>query len=216
MARRPHNIIKWKNLRMFMNTNFKTHSAAIGWVGILAVTAFIAMWLACYQADSSWTWGYNSLSDFGISYGTPAANYFNYGMVTVGALLAVYGIGRLQYNKKKGGYAAGGIFLAMAGFTILLIGLLTKDVQSADYHNFFAVLTAMFLALALIAITVQEYKDGMVLPLGVSIFVVVAIAAFALLFNFAKFEVYAIVAGLLWVAIDAAIMIATGIKEGRQ
>ena len=201
---------------MFMNTDYRTHSAAIGWVGIIAVTAFVAMWLACYQADSSWTWGYNSISDFGISYSTAAANYFNYGMLTVGALLAVYGIGRLQYNKKKAGYAAGGIFLAMAGFTLLLIGLFTKDIQSADYHNFFALLTAMFLALALISITAQEYLDGMVFPLAVAIFVVVAIASFALLFNFAKFEVYAAVAGLIWVAMDAAIMVASGIREGKQ
>ena len=190
---------------MFMNTDYRTHSAAIGWVGIIAVTAFVAMWLACYQADSSWTWGYNSISDFGISYSTAAANYFNYGMLTVGALLAVYGIGRLQYNK-----------LAMAGFTLLLIGLFTKDIHSADYHNFFAVLTAMFLALALISITAQEYLDGMIFPLAVAIFVVVAIGSFALLFNFAKFEVYAAVAGLIWVAMDAAIMVATGIREGKQ
>ena len=198
-----------------MNTDFKTHSAAVGWVGIIAVTAFIAMWLACYMADSSWTWGYNSITDFGISYGTAAANYFNYGLVTVGALLAVYGIGRLQYNKKRAGYAAGGIFLAMAGFTIVAIGLFTKDFQNADIHNFFAVLTATFLALALISITVQEYKEGMIFPLGVAIFVVLAIASFALLFNFAKFEVYAIVAGLIWVLMDAAIMVVAGIKEGK-
>lgn len=197
-----------------MNTDAKTHSAAVGWVGIIAVVAFIVMWLACYGADSSWTWGYNSLSDFGISYGTDAAAFFNYGLMISGALLGAYGIGRLQYNKGKAGYAAGGALLALAGFSMVGIALLTKDVQGADYHNLFAYMAALFISISLIVIAVQEYRDNMVFPVGVAIMLLIAVVCFALMFNFAKFEVYAIIAALIWVLMDSAVLIKTGIQEG--
>lgn len=197
-----------------MNTEAKTHFTAIGWVGVIAVVAFCVMWLACLSADSSWSWGNNSLSDFGVSR-TDAADYFNYGLVIAGALLALYGIGRLQTNQKKLGFSVGGALLTLTGFAVVLIGMLTKDVDSGNFHDFFGILTIIFLSCAIIAITVQEYYDGRILPVGISLVIIFAVIGFAILFEFEEFEVWAIVAAMIWVLMDAALMIAAGIKEGQ-
>lgn len=198
-----------------MNTEVKTHSTAIGWVGVIAVVAFCIMWLACLGADSSWSWGNNSLSDFGVSH-TDAADYFNYGLVIAGALLALYGVGRLQTSQKKIGFSIGGALLTLTGFAVILIGMLTKDIDSGNYHDFFGILTIIFLAVAVIAITAQEYLDGRILPVGVSLVLIFAVASFAIVFDFEEFEVYSIVACLIWVLMDAALMIAAGIQEGKE
>jgi hypothetical membrane protein len=198
-----------------MNMFNKTPSSAFGWVGIIAVAAFCIMWLACYAADGTWVWGYNSITDFGIS-NTAAADYFSYGLVIAGAFLALYGVGRLQTCNGKPGYAAGGCLLALTGIAIIVIGLLTKDVHSADYHNFFAILAGVFLSASVLAIAIQQYYCGKVLPVGVALVIVLAVIVFAYEFNFAKFEVYAIVAALIWVAMDAALMVKSGISGGAQ
>ena len=198
-----------------MNTEVKTHSAAVGWVGIVAVAAFCIMWLACYQADSSWKWGVDAISEFGVS-STVAADYFVYGLVIVGALLAAFGIGKVQCSQKKYGYVVGGTLLAIGGLVLVLIGLLTKDVADGDYHNFFAWMLAVLFCMAVLVITVQEYLDGNVLSVGISMILIFAVAAFAILFEFEKFEVYAIVLALVWVVLNSATMIVKGIKEGKS
>ena len=90
-----------------MNADAKKHAAAFGWFGVLAVAVFSIIWLACYSVDTSWVWGKNSISDFGIS-DTDAASFFKYGCAIVGVLLAIFGIGEVV-NKKKFGYVFSGI-----------------------------------------------------------------------------------------------------------
>ncbi len=197
-----------------MNTEVKTHSAAVGWVGIVAVAAFCIMWLACYQADSSWKWGVDAISEFGVS-STAAADYFVYGFVIAGALLAAFGIGKVQCSQRKYGYVIAGTLFAISGIALVLVGILTKDVASGDYHTFFAWMLAVLFAVAVIVTVVQEYLDGNVLSVGVSMVLLFAAASFAILFEFEKFEVYAIILAMVWIILNSAVMIMNGIKGGK-
>lgn len=198
-----------------MNTEVKTHSAAVGWIGIIAVVAFCIMWLACYRADSSWTWCVDTLSEFGVS-STAAANYFAYGLVISGALLAVFGVGKVQCSQGKIGYNVGGALLAISGFALVLVGLLTKDVSNGDYHTFFAWMLATLFLVAVIVIVIQEYLDGHVLSVGIGMVMLFAIVSFAALFSFEKFETSAILLALGWVVLNSVMMIINGIKEGKS
>lgn len=197
-----------------MNTEVQTHSTATGWIGIIAVAAFCIMGLACYQADSSWTWCVDTLSEFGVS-PTAAANYFACGLVISGALLAVFGIGKVQCSQGKLGYNVSGALLAISGFALILVGLLTKDVANGDYHTFFAWMVAILFLAAVIVTVFQEFFDGNVLSVGISIVLLAAIASFAAMFSFEKFEAYAIALALIWVALNSVMMIISGIKEGK-
>lgn len=197
-----------------MKTDVKNHSAAFGWVGIAAVAAFSIMWLACFQADGFWTWGVNTLSDFGIS-ATVAADYFNYGCILCGALVAIYGIGKI-HSQKLTGYKVSGSMFALAGICLVMVGIFTKDFHNGDYHSVFACLTFIFLTAALLAGAIQQYYEGMVFPVGVAMIILMSLILCAIQFTFAKAEVYSIVAALIWIVLDAGLMIKSGIKGGKQ
>ncbi|MCQ2078989.1 MAG: DUF998 domain-containing protein [archaeon] len=197
-----------------MNTDVKNHSVAFGWVGIAAIAAFCIMWLACFQADGFWTWGVNSLSDFGVS-ATAAADYFNYGCIVCGVLFAIYGVGKIHYARATG-YQVSGIMFVLAGICFVMVGIFTKDFHHGDYHYFFAVLSFIFFTAALLAGAIQQYYDGMVLPVGAAIIILLTVILMGMTFTFAEAEVWAAVAFLIWGIIDAGLLIATGIKGGKQ
>lgn len=197
-----------------MNTSVKNSSAAFGWVGIVAAVAFIVMWIACYQADSSWTWGVDALSNFGVS-GTDAADYFNYGCVISGILLAIYGVGKAQSSNVKG-YTVAGIMLALTGICVMAVGVFTNDVHNGDYHDFFAILASVFMFAGIIATAIQQYYDGLVIPVGIAMIFCLAIIMCTLVFNPEKYEVYSIVIALFWIIMDGALMVALCPKGGKQ
>ncbi len=197
-----------------MNTEVRTHSVAVGWVGIIAAVTFCIMGLACHQADSSWRWCVDAFCEFGVS-STAAADYFAYGLVVTGALLAVFGIGKAQCGAGKYGYMVGGILFAISGFVLVLVGLLTKDIADGNYHKFFTWMVVFLFVVSVIATVLQEYYDGKIISVGLSMVMLLAVATFAILFEFEKFEAYAITLALLWIVMNSAVMILNGIKEGK-
>ena len=142
-----------------MNADAKKHAAAFGWFGICAGVAFCFMWLACYGADSSWEWGTNALSDFGVS-DTDAATYFEWGCVISAILLAFFGVGEALNDKRKSGYLAEGILLALAGICLIFVGFYDSDYEGGDIHEFFAVLAATLFAFAAASWAAQTWYDG--------------------------------------------------------
>ena len=192
-----------------MNANVNNHSAAFGWIGVIAVTAFCVMWLMCYLADSSWTWGINTISDFGVS-NTAAADYFNYGVMIVGMILAVYGLGKTQSPAVAS--RVGGNLIAFGGIFIALMGVTTVDVNNGDYHKFVALIGATLLFLGLLICAAQNYLDGKVLVVGVAICAFILMFLCAVVFGYAKGEVYCLVIAAAWGLFDAIFMIVDGIK----
>ncbi|MBO4502050.1 MAG: hypothetical protein J5707_00105 [Candidatus Methanomethylophilus sp.] len=193
-----------------MNANVNNHSAAFGWIGVLAVTAFCAMWLICYLADSSWTWGINTISDFGVS--SAAADYFNYGVVLFGMILAVYGLGKTQSSAVTS--RVSGNLIAIGAIFIALMGLFTVDIQNGDYHKLVALVGAGLLVLGLMLSAVQSYFDGKILAVGFAIGIFIAMFFCATQFGYAKGEVYCLVLAVIWGLVDSAFMITDGINNG--
>ena len=211
---RPHhyNLIFRKAITDSMNANVNNHSAAFGWIGVLAVTAFCVMWLMCYLADSSWTWGTNTISDFGVS--ADAADYFNYGIIVVGMILAVYGLGKTQGSAVASRIS--GNLIAIGGIAIALMGVLTVDIQNGDYHKFVALIGASLVFLGLMIGAAQNYFDGKVLPVGIAMAIFIAMFFCAIEFGYAKGEVYCLVLAAVWGLVDAIFMIVDGIHKGAE
>ena len=194
-----------------MNADAKKHAAAFGWFGICAGVAFCFMWLACYGADSSWEWGTNALSDFGVS-DTDAATYFEWGCVISAILLAFFGVGEALNDKRKSGYLAAGILLALAGICLIFVGFYDSDYEGGDIHEFFAVLAATLFAFAAASWAAQTWYDGKVIVAGAAV-VLFCVSLFSA-FGFAEeeWEVISIVAGLVWLFIAASYTIGVNVQ----
>lgn len=192
-----------------MNANVNNHSAAFGWIGILAVTAFVVMWLMCYLADSSWTWGSNTLGDFGIS-ATAAADYFNYGMIVVGMILSVYGLGKTQSSATIN--RVGGNLIALGGIAVALVGITSVDAPQADYHKLVALVGFFLIVIGLLLASVQRYYEGKVLAVGLAIIAFIVMFFATTQYGYEEGELYAVIIVALWGLVDAIFMIVDGIN----
>ena len=192
-----------------MNANVNNHSAAFGWIGILAVTAFTVMWLMCYLADSSWTWGSNTLGDFGIS-ATAAADYFNYGMIVVGMILSVYGLGKTQSSATIN--RVGGNLIALGGIAVALVGITSVDAPQADYHKLVALVGFFLIVIGLLLASVQRYYEGKVLAVGLAIIAFIVMFFATTQYGYEEGELYAVIIVALWGLVDAIFMIVDGIN----
>ena len=184
----------------------KKHTAAFGWFGLLAVAAFVVMWLACIGADTSWVWGSDPISDFGVS-DTDAATFFKYGMVLTGALAAVFGVGE-TFNKSQFGYILSGIMLILCGICMAFVGVFTSS--TGDLHLMFAYMAGIFAAAA------QYWSCGKYVPAGITIVLFCIAAASAFAYDFAHFEVIAITMILVWLAMNAAMTIASSLGNKQE
>lgn len=194
-----------------MNADAKKHPAAFGWFGVLAVAVFSIVWLACYSADTSWVWGENSISDFGIS-DTDAASFFKYGCAIAGILLATFGIGEIV-NKKQTGYVFSGVMTVLTGICLVIVGFVTLDYKGGDLHDFFAILAAVFAAATVVSWAAQTWKCGHEILAGVSIILFCTVLACMFAYHFEKFEVIALVLALIWYGLYSASTIAYNTKE---
>ena len=192
-----------------MNANVNNHSAAFGWIGILAVTAFAVVWLMCYLADSSWTWGSNTLGDFGIS-ATAAADYFNYGMIVVGMILSVYGLGKTQSSATIN--RVGGNLIALGGIAVALVGITSVDAPQADYHKLVALVGFFLIVIGLLLASVQRYYEGKVLAVGLAIIAFIVMFFATTQYGYEEGELYAVIIVALWGLVDAIFMIVDGIN----
>ena len=194
-----------------MNADAKKHAAAFGWFGVLAVAVFSIIWLACYSVDTSWVWGKNSISDFGIS-DTDAASFFKYGCAIVGVLLAIFGIGEVV-NKKKFGYVFSGIMVVLTGICVIIVGFADLNYKGGDIHHFFAILAAIFAAASAIAWSAQSWKCGREVVAGIPIVLSCVVLACLFAYPFEKFEVIAMVMALIWYGLYSAGTIGYNVKE---
>ena len=92
--------------------------AAARLYGLLAVLA------ATFLAGAEFSWSSNALSDLGIS---SVANIFNYSLILVGILNAVFAIGLMQAYGKNALFKIGSIILVLGGLSLSLVGVLTED-----------------------------------------------------------------------------------------
>ena len=106
--------------------NATTHNpAAFAVVGIVAAALFAVMWIIMAEGDPTWVLGENTLSDLGISINDDVATEFKYTCMITGILLLVFGAGKAYCE--NGASTASGVFAAIAGVFIVLVGLYNKD-----------------------------------------------------------------------------------------
>lgn len=198
-----------------MEADSTKHAAAFGWVGLLAVVAFAVTWLACFSVDPSWVWGTDSISRFGVS-DTDAADYFRYGCIATGALLAVFGTGLVYSMSGRAGMVIAGVLFLIAGVCIILCGNYTLDYEGGDIHRFFAAMAGMLVLGASIAAAAYIWKSGHIGLGGIAVSLFMITFAAALAFGFEEFEAYAAVCGMIWIGLVGAYQVGSNLTEGEN
>ncbi len=96
-----------------------------GLVGTVAgLYGLLAVFAATVLAGAEFSWSRNALSDLGIS---SVANIFNYSLILVGILNAVFAVGLIQAYARNTLFKIGGIILVLGGVSLSLVGVLTED-----------------------------------------------------------------------------------------
>ena len=187
----------------------KDHSTAFAWVGLIGVAVFIIAWMSAEAVDTAWQFGINKLSELGVS-STDASLYFNYGCRIAGILLAIFGIGRAVYGKNAG-QSLGGVFLFVGGVALALVGVFTMD--DGDVHKFVAVAAALFIFLAMIAITAGNWAAGRKIFAGLGVVIVIMLTAMLFAYDTAGLESYGIILAMIWFISESANMIISSRKN---
>jgi len=181
----------------------KDRSIAFAWFGMIGVAVFIMVWLCAAAADTTWQFGTNTLSEFGVSK-TDASLYFNYGCMITGILVAAFGAGRALYAKNIG-HSAGGVLLVLGGAALALVGVYTMD--DGDIHKYVAVSAALFIFLSMIAMAAGNWYANRKALAGIGIVFVFLLIAMCMSYEVAKLEAYGIIIAMIWFLLESVNMI---------
>ena len=121
--------------------------------GISGAFLFSVVWILAVSADTTWTFGINTLSDLGVSSVAIAADLFNFGCISTGLLMMVFGLGKTRSPYPHD--SASGVLFMIAGLFLALVGVFPSD--NRDIHLFVAY---TFFTVATIAIVVSVVGDG--------------------------------------------------------
>ncbi len=186
--------------------NATTHNpAAFAVVGIVAAALFAVMWIIMAEGDPTWVLGENTLSDLGISINDDVATEFKYTCMITGILLLVFGAGKAYCE--NGASTASGVFAAIAGVFIVLVGLYNKDYEGGDLHNTFAYLLFIFLAIAAVCSMFGDHAEGKKINAAITAALVLIVVAAVVGKDLAYVEAVAAVACIVWIAAESVKMI---------
>lgn len=167
-------------------------------IGILAAFVFAVILVVAANADSSWVYGENMLSDLGISSVQMTADLFNYGCIIVGILVFVYGIGKAYCETKCN--RASGCMLAITGIFLILIGYIHSDFGNGNTHDTIAVLLFLFLFVAMVLSAIGDWRDGYRLNSALSVIMILIVMASMVGMNLESIEVIFVACALVWLA----------------
>lgn len=179
-------------------TENKGSQSVVAAAGIIGAFAFCVLWMIAVFADPSWTFGENTISDLGISESETAKVAITIGCIITGAVMALFGIGKVWNGKSA--IAAAGVFICMAGIFLALVGVFNKDV--GDIHKFIAYLFFICATLGIVIGAIGDYKIGNSLFAATAGgLVVIAFASYFIL-SCAGWEVISVICILAWFVID--------------
>jgi len=176
-----------------MATKVKS-AAPLSFIAILVGALVPILFAIAIFTDGYWEFNFNTLSDLGISYNETAAGIFNWTCICAGALIAIYGIGKMLL---KSGYdAANGLILAVGGIFLLSIGIVTENYSE---HYIFAYCYFVTMAIAILVGAAGDVKNGRNITVAITAMVIVIVLAAAIGFNIAGLEVVSVVAMCVWI-----------------
>lgn len=187
-------------------SNIRTAAA----VGLTGIAVFSICWICAVVSDSSWIFGVNMSSDLGVS-DTNAHYFFNYGCMSAGILIYIYGILAAYFSGSTLDRISY-VLIALAGMFLIGVGIFTEDVgwphNLCAYSLFISISISALIRLILYVI----YKNT--LSAVVTAVLILLIVVIALTQTFPFLEASAVILIMIWIALNCLISILEMKKEG--
>jgi len=171
---------------------------SVGIIGLTAVVIFGLGWLLATLVDTTWVFGQNMLSDLGATT-NDARNYFNLGCFFGGILVMIAGIG-IASMKKHRIYVAAGVFAAIAGAFLAMIGLFPTD--TGNTHDMFAYGLFATGIIGMIIMCAGDWRYGRVIFGGLTMIFLAIIVVTYLVESTEYTEGVAVIVFLVWFAMS--------------
>lgn len=178
----------------------KIGPAGFGIAAVCGAFIFSVAWIVAACGDASWILGEDTLSMLGISDVQVSADAFNYACIITGVLFAIFGFGKLGFE--KGCNRASGAMIIIAGIALLGIGIFTKDFGNGNAHLIVAYLFFLFLALSVILSGIGDYKEKKTIPVAATVILFMISFGSIAFQSLAMIEAITVACALLWAVVQ--------------
>lgn len=163
------------------------------YIALVMPFVFTALWILAALVDGEWRFGFDSLSEMGISDDTVGAFLFNFACIISGISGIVFGFGIFAYGKSV--IRLGG---AMFTFSLLFLSLVgVFNLHFGDVHYFVASTFGLVLGISFVFLSLKDW--GHILYLVADVIFITVCIVFTLDTPFEVWEPALIISSMVWI-----------------
>ena len=160
---------------------------------------FAVIWILAAAIDGKWVFGWNALSDMGVSMNPASRVIFNYGCVLTGVFGSVFGYGMAKHE--RGWLFITGVLTMIGPLFLMGVGAIPESLETP--HITCASLFGAFAAVAMITSAVGDWTRGMKYYTLSAVILLIICGLSQLTGIFGFYEAVCIICILIWVYIQA-------------
>ena len=165
------------------------------YIALVMPFVFVALWIASALVDGEWRFGYNSLSEMGISDDTVGAFLFNFACIISGISGIVFGFGIFAYGKSV--IRLGGALFTISHLFLSLVGVF--NLNFGDVHYFVASTFGLVLGISYVFLSLKDWGHWLYLIVDI-VFITVCVV-FTVDTPFTVWEPALIISAMVWIFI---------------
>ncbi len=163
------------------------------YIALVMPFVFTALWISSALVDGEWRFGFDSLSEMGISDDTVGAFLFNFGCITSGISGIIFGFGIFAYGKSV--IRLGGALFTFSLLFLSLVGVF--NLHFGDVHYFVASTFGLVLGISYVFLSLKDW--GHIVYLIVDVTFIAVCIIFTLDTPFTVWEPTLIISSMVWI-----------------
>lgn len=163
------------------------------YIALVMPFVFTALWISSALVDGEWRFGFDSLSEMGISDDTVGAFLFNFGCIISGISGIVFGFGIFAYGKSV--IRLGGALFTFSLLFLSLVGVF--NLHFGDVHYFVASTFGLVLGISYVFLSLKDW--GHIVYLIVDVTFITVCIIFTVDTPFTVWEPTLIISAMVWI-----------------
>ena len=163
------------------------------YIALVMPFVFTVLWISSALVDGEWRFGFNSLSEMGISDDTVGAFLFNFACIISGISGIIFGFGIFAYGKSV--IRLGGALFTFSLLFLSLVGVF--NLNFGDVHYFVASTFGLVLGISFVFLSLKDW--GHIVYLIVDVTFIAVCIIFTLDTPFTVWEPTLIISSMVWI-----------------
>jgi len=163
------------------------------YIALVMPFVFTALWISSALVDGEWRFGFDSLSEMGISDDTVGAFLFNFGCIISGISGIIFGFGIFAYGKSV--IRLGGALFTFSLLFLSLVGVF--NLHFGDVHYFVASTFGLVLGISYVFLSLKDW--GHIVYLIVDVTFIAVCIIFTVDTPFTVWEPTLIISAMVWI-----------------